>query len=141
MMMTKIKIATAWILAVGVVGGSVGLATYPGGGSAQSSAKQTSPALPAAALQTSRAEKAMPLLMARADRQRIPPMPSSPQRIEPADVIDIQLVNPSPAVPQRWLGKHTVDADGKIEIDGQTFLTVRDRTIEQTREMLANLMQ
>jgi hypothetical protein len=127
MMMTKIKIVTVWLLAVGVVGGSVGLATYPAEVSAQSSSRQSPSATPAVAVQTPLAERAVPL-----------PLPG---RIEPADVLDIQLVNPNPAVPQRWLGKHTVDADGKIEIDGQTFLSVRNRTIEQTREMLANLLQ
>jgi RNA polymerase sigma factor (sigma-70 family) len=142
MMMTKVKIATVWLLAAGVVGGSVGLATYPGGAAAQSSAKQTPPALPAPALQTSRAEEALPIPKPSvAHRQAIPAMPSFPRRVASADVLDIQLVNPSPAVPQRWLGKHTVDADGKIEIDGQTFLTVRHRTIEQTKQILANLMQ
>ncbi|HEV3115599.1 MAG TPA: sigma-70 family RNA polymerase sigma factor, partial [Gemmataceae bacterium] len=134
MMMTKIKIVTVWLLAIGVVGGSVGLATYPAEVSAQSSSKPSPSMIPAVAVQTPRAAEAVPSPLPAV-------LPSSPRRIGPADVLDIQLVNPSPAVPQRWLGRHTVDADGKIEIDGQTFLTVRNRTIEQTRQMLAKLIQ
>jgi hypothetical protein len=141
MMMTKLKIVTVWFLAVGVVGGGVGLATYPTKGSAQSSSKQSPADIPPLAHQARRAEEAAPPPIPSAHPQLIPPMQNFSRHIEPADVLDIQLVNPSAAVPQRWLGKHTVDADGKIEIDGQTFLTVRGRTIEQTREMLANLMQ
>src|SRR5438309_6191982 len=57
MMMTKIKIVTVWLLAVGVLGGSVGLVTYPAEVSAQSSSKPSPSAIPAVGVQTPRAKE------------------------------------------------------------------------------------
>jgi hypothetical protein len=146
MVMTKIKLATIWLLVVGVVGGGVGLISYPTQVAAQGDPKESCPApspLPDQAPTTSKL-----VAVGKTD----PKVPALPRRIEPTDIVEIKLgegVNNLPVhfTPKDLLEfrhifeeRHVVSSSGTIEIMDMS-LFVRGQTSEQVKELLAHLLK
>ncbi|HEV3079397.1 MAG TPA: sigma-70 family RNA polymerase sigma factor [Gemmataceae bacterium] len=146
MLITKIKLATIWLLAVGVVGGGVGLISYPTQVAAQGDAKESRPTpspLPDQAPMTSKS-----VAVGKTD----PKVPALPRRIEPTDIVKIKLGEGVKNLPVHFTSKdvaefrnmfeerHVVSSSGTIEIM-DVSLFVRGQTSEQVKKLLAHLLK
>jgi|GEM_PF-2944135 len=146
MVMTKVKLALIWLLALGAVGGGVGFISYPTRLAAQANPERghPDPSLPPGH------GPMIPRSGAAADKNF--KSPASPRRIEPTDIVKIKLAKGIEHSPARFTREdvakfrnifdqgHVVSPSGTIEIM-DIPLSVRGQTNEQVKELLTHLFK
>jgi RNA polymerase sigma factor (sigma-70 family) len=133
MVLTKVKTATGWLLAIAVLGGGVGMINYP----AQVAAQVNSKAGPVPTTAPEQGTALVPLPTR--DTPTKAALRPAPRRIEAKDTLNIRLVRPIAGVPDNFLGWHTVNADGTIYLGESYSLSVRGQTLEKIQAALAHL--
>jgi hypothetical protein len=134
MFMTKIKVATAWLLAVGVVGSGVGFMTYPAQVAAQPGSKTPSRPLPMLPADPPNVERVPPSPLPRK------PEPAANRFIETTDILNVQVEKPIKQLPRQFLGKHPVQPDGTISL-GAEPVSVSGQTVDNVKVLLAHLIK